>query len=67
MSVKLTENFKRDTKTTQKLFSYNVILVTIICNIWQNIEENKANAWNDFILVEKEKLNEIIHSWTERW
>ena len=67
MEVKLTENFKIDTKITQKLFGNNVMLITVIYNVWRNVEKNKANKWNKYILVEKENLNEIILSWTERW
>ena len=67
MSVKLTENSKTDTKITQKIFKNSVILVTVIYNVWRNVEKNTANKWNKYILVEKENLNEIILSWTERW
>ena len=67
MGIKLTENSKTDTKITQKIFKNSVILVTVIYNVWRNVEKNTANKWNKYILVEKENLNEIILSWTERW
>ena len=67
MGIKLTEISKTDTKITQKIFKNSVILVTVIYNVWRNVEKNTANKWNKYILVEKENLNEIILSWTERW
>ena len=43
MGIKLTENSKTDTKITQKIFKNSVILVTVIYNVWRNVEKNTAN------------------------